>query len=217
MPEFLIPIFRKAWGSLLPQRLLGWIVRGEAWRVWGSWALELYTVQLDVPSFSLIPGGRFMFCDKRGQLGSIAEKALGVNSKKAWEEGLLEGVGKVAWNRFTFPWMSVLLPLPVYPAFPDWIPTTWTVRAQDWPQACLPLLSGSSLLAQCQTAIYKAIFFVLDNSMNPKTLGNKIGNWLDWEKGVLFVILLSEGFLMTWNSSNEGTTMGSVQMASGFQ
>lgn len=105
----------------------------------------------------------------------------------------------------------------MYPAFPDWIPTTRTVRAQDRPQACLPLLSGSSLLAQCRTAIYKAIFFVLDNNMNPKTFGNIIGNWLDWKRGVLFVILPSEGILMTWNSSNEGTTMGSVQMANGFQ
>lgn len=43
-----------------------------------------------------------MFCDKRGQLGSTAEKAMGVNSKWAWEEGLLEGMGKVAWHRFAF-------------------------------------------------------------------------------------------------------------------
>lgn len=51
----------------------------------------------------------------------------------------------------------------MYPAFPDWIPATCPVGAQDQPQAVVP--ANSSLFAQCQTAIYKAIFFVLDDSL----------------------------------------------------
>lgn len=82
----------------------------------------------------------------------------------------------------------------MYPAFPDWIPATRTDRAQDQPQACLPLLSGSSLLAQCPTAIYKAIFFVLVNSMNPKTFGNKIGNWLDGKKEICLLFSHQRAF-----------------------
>lgn len=64
-------------------------------------------------------------------------------------------------------------------------------------------------LAQCQTAIYEAISFVLDNSVSPKTFRNKIGNWLDWKRGFLVVVLPSEASLMTRKSSCEDTTTGS--------
>ena len=50
----------------------------------------------------------------------------------------------------------------------------------DWVSS---LLSNSSLVSQCQTTIYKAIFFVLDNSVSPQTLRNQIGNGLDWNRG----------------------------------
>lgn len=92
------------------------------------------------------------------------------------QEGLLERGGKVAFYR-----MSVHWPKLVYPAFPDWIPTT-----RSEPRTCarqvFSLLFNSSLLSQCQTTIYKAIFFVPNSS--PKTLRNQIGNWLDWKQGL---------------------------------
>lgn len=43
---------------------------------------------------------------------------------------------------------SVHLANPMYPAFPDWIPATRTIRAQDQPKMCLCLLSNSGLLSR---------------------------------------------------------------------
>ena len=134
---------------------------------------------------------------------------MGSHKQIGPQEGLLERGGKVAFYR-----MSVHWPKLVYPAFPDWIPTT-RLEPRTRPRQVFSLLSNSSLLSQRQTTIYKAIFFVLDSS--PKTLRNQIGNWLDWKQGFGVTIPPSEASLMTWNSCNEDSTAGSVQMASGFQ
>ena len=68
------------------------------------------------------------------------------------------------------------------------------------PDRVSSLLSNSSLVSQCQTTIYKAISFVLDNSVSPQTLRNQIGNGLDWNQGFggHCLLLPSEASLMTW-------------------
>lgn len=101
------------------------------------------------------------------------------------------------------------LPKPLYPAFPEWIPTTRTVGAQDQPQACLPGFLIQVFQHNVRLLFYKAISFVLDNSVSPKTFRNKTGNWLDWKRGFLVVVRPLEASSMTWKSSNEDITTGS--------
>lgn len=104
----------------------------------------------------------------------------------------------------------------MYPAFPEWIPATCPVGAQDQPQACLPLLI-QVFSHNVKLLFIKPFSLYLIIALESPNVRNKIGNWLDWKRGFLVVGLPLEASLMTWKSSNEKTTTGSVQVASGFQ
>lgn len=102
-------------------------------------------------------------------MGSAVEKLWVLRADSSEKGRFQSGKGKQL-EQIHFFQNDSILPKPMYPAFPEWIPATCPLGAQDQPQACLPRLSNSSLFAQCQTAIYKAIFFVLDNSVGvPKS------------------------------------------------
>lgn len=85
-----------------------------------------------------------------------------------------------------------------------------------------PAPGVSSLLIQVFSHNVKLLFIkpfslYLITALESPNVRDKIGNWLDWKRGFLVVGLPSEASLMTWKSSNEAITTGSVQVASGFQ
>lgn len=69
----------------------------------------------------------------------------------------------------------------LYPAFPDWIPTPWTVRTQDW-----HLDTSAPHTFQFKSPFrsnnyYKAIFCCYCNTSS-QTLRNKTEKGLDWSR-----------------------------------
>lgn len=142
---------------------------------WGSWTMGL--LEMASWTFRLSPWFLVVaLCFVMNEVKWILQlKKYGFQQAGRSERGTALRGRKRSFGWVAFCGMSVctFAKTCVHPAFPDWIPTTQTVGAQDPPSQVFSLLSNSRLISQCQTTIYKAIFFVLDNSRSRKLLEMK--------------------------------------------